>query len=173
MYKLIQPRPQISQYHILSGLTQSRFQHLVQLKERHCFVPCRALCSASKVTLKDKYKSLIRKYGAVAIGFHSTVWTCTLLASYTAVSYGVDVVALVNNLPFSNTLNLDLEACLQANGAERYANFLVAYSLTTLTGPVRIGLDVIATPWIADRPYVQSFSSKIQYLLTQWKSNKK
>ena len=119
---------------------------------------------------RERYRQLLKDYGIVATGFHSTVWVGTLVLSYAFISQGIDVMELVDKLPFVEAMDMEEYKSL-VNPA--YANFFVAYCFTAITGPIRFALDVVATPWLASFPQVRSLSAQLEARLRQLTKRKK
>lgn len=119
----------------------------------------RCFSTERRPSVRSRYRQLIKEYGVVALGFHSTLWVATLAASYVVVSQGIDVMQLVDSVPFIEGFDVEEYKSLVEPA---YANFFVAYCFTALTGPVRIAIDVVATPWLASFPLVKSVSKQLE-----------
>lgn len=88
-----------------------------------------------KLTLKE----VLKRYGRIAVGFHSAVYVVTLSGVYIALHYGVDATNLLAMLP-----NYD-----PAKVPPQSTTFAAAYLVTAVTGPARGVLTVACAPVIA------------------------
>ncbi|KAF0715404.1 Aste57867_3381 [Aphanomyces stellatus] len=83
----------------------------------------------------------MKNYGKIALVFHGSLFATTLGATYTCVRLGMDVRHI--KIPFVNLENIDPDA----------GSFLLAYLVTLATarfvGPLRGGITIVTTPWIA------------------------
>ncbi|OQR96247.1 hypothetical protein ACHHYP_16547 [Achlya hypogyna] len=84
-----------------------------------------------------KLKDVMKQYGKVAVVVHSSVFLTTLGAAYTAIEYGIDIRQI--HVPFVDMSKIDPNA----------GTLLLAYLATVATGPLRGGLTIAVTPWIA------------------------
>jgi len=108
-------------------------------------------------TAKPSYRELVQKYGVIIVVFHSGIWVVTLGFFNILVFNGVDVSSLVEYIPFIEDFELDNESDV----ASASAKFLIAYTITSITGPIRLGLDVVAAPWLARRfPNIPGMAKK-------------
>ncbi|KNC82219.1 hypothetical protein SARC_05486 [Sphaeroforma arctica JP610] len=82
---------------------------------------------------------ILKMYGPIAAITYSTVWASTLAGFYLLTARGVDVMTIFNAVGLGSIGNrMEGEA----------SNFLLAYTATTLTGPVRMALCIFITPGI-------------------------
>jgi len=106
-------------------------------------VPSRNLMGASKA----KYTGLVKQYGKIVVVFHSAVWVGTLAFFNLLVFNGVDVSPIVEYIPFVDESSWSDSAGDDLTSTS--AKFLIAYTITSITGPVRLALDVAAAPWLS------------------------
>jgi len=85
-----------------------------------------------------KLKKIFRDYGAVALIFHSSVWSFTLATSYFLVA---------NGLPIEDHLPLELQEKIPGQAG----SLALAYLATEATGPVRTLLTLAAAPVVAKK----------------------
>ncbi|ETV95665.1 hypothetical protein H310_11084 [Aphanomyces invadans] len=85
----------------------------------------------------EKLKQVTKEYGQVAVVFHSTVFLATLGSAYASIRMGVDIRHV--KVPFINLEDINPDA----------GSFLLAYLATLATGPLRGGITIVSTPWIA------------------------
>ncbi|KAG5178556.1 hypothetical protein JKP88DRAFT_329071 [Tribonema minus] len=107
--------------------------------------------SSTASTTKDKkwslqytmgrFKHIMKEYGPVAATLHGSVFLTTLGGMYAALEKGLDINALLAQLPFIDG------AALGSGGAG--GQLAVAYGATLMTGPARTILTVVATPKVA------------------------
>jgi len=86
---------------------------------------------------------LFKKYGAVGLLFHFTVWVSSLALVYALLAGNVDLTGLIERLPGGLAEKLGGAASESAGRAGATLAFVEA------TGPLRLGLTVAATPRIA------------------------
>ncbi|EQC26965.1 hypothetical protein SDRG_15181 [Saprolegnia diclina VS20] len=79
----------------------------------------------------------MKQYGKVAVVVHSSVFVTTLGVAFSAIEYGIDIREA--HIPFVDMSKIDPNA----------GTLLLAYLATVATGPVRGGLTIAVTPWIA------------------------
>ncbi|OQS07392.1 hypothetical protein THRCLA_00588 [Thraustotheca clavata] len=84
-----------------------------------------------------KLKDVMKQYGKVAVVVHSTVFVSTLGVAFTCIESGIDIRHV--KIPFVDMSKIDPNA----------GTFLLAYLATVATGPLRGGLTIAITPWIA------------------------
>ncbi|RME28435.1 MAG: DUF1279 domain-containing protein [Deltaproteobacteria bacterium] len=87
---------------------------------------------------RERYDDLVARYGKVAIVTYFSLFFGALFGFWAAVSAGLDLA--------SGLERLGLDASQAASGS---GSMVVAYALTKLTQPLRIGLTLVATPVIA------------------------
>ncbi len=87
---------------------------------------------------RERYDDLVARYGKVAIITYFSLFFGALFGFWAAVSSGVDLVSGFQRLGF--------DASKAASGS---GTMVVAYALTKLTQPLRIGITLVATPVIA------------------------
>lgn len=81
----------------------------------------------------------MKRYGPIALAFHSTVFLSTLGGFYAVADYGFDVQSLLATVPI-----------IADNMPHPSAgNLAVAWGLTTCTGPLRAILTIMVSPRIA------------------------
>lgn len=85
------------------------------------------------------------EYGTIGIVFHTTLSLTSLGISYTIVSSGVDVVALMQKFNFITEVSTEAKV---AGGA---STFVIAYAFHKIFMPVRIFITVSATPMIVKK----------------------
>jgi hypothetical protein len=91
-------------------------------------------CTASQIIFK--------KYGTVALVFHSSVFLATLGGIYWGMTHGVAVEKLLSYIPW-------LESKPDLSGVPGYTKLGtlgLAYGMTLTTGPVRTILTIVCTP---------------------------
>merc|ERR1719335_689726 len=86
---------------------------------------------------------LFKKYGAVGLLFHFTVWVSSLALVYALLAGNVDLTGLIERLPGGLAEKLGGAASESAGRAG------AALAVVEAVGPLRLGLTVAATPRIA------------------------
>jgi len=97
------------------------------------------------VSKKDQLVRAVRDYGATVVVFHVAISLASLGFFYLVVSSGVDVVGLVQKVPYVGT---QLGASSVAAGA---STFVMAYAVHKVFAPVRISITLTAAPFIVQR----------------------
>ncbi|CAM9460938.1 unnamed protein product [Discosporangium mesarthrocarpum] len=87
----------------------------------------------------EALKQLVRDYGSVAVVLHGSVFSATFGSFYWALDQGMDIAALVANVPL-------IAENLPSPSA---GNLAAAWGLTTITGPARGVLTITLTPRVA------------------------
>ncbi|XP_066932220.1 protein FAM210B, mitochondrial-like [Clytia hemisphaerica] len=85
------------------------------------------------------------EYGTTAVVFHTTISLTSLGICYTAVSSGIDVVALLQNV------NLISESTAESKLASGAGTFVVAYACHKVFMPLRAFMTVSCTPIIVKK----------------------
>lgn len=88
------------------------------------------------------FKELVKRYGTVGTLFHTIVWGGTLGAFYVGIKLGFDVQVLT---PYLERIPYVHQDMLPSDASE----FLVAYTLTIATSPVRFAVDAVVVPQLA------------------------
>lgn len=81
-----------------------------------------------------------KKYGTLGLGFHSAVFCATMGGFFGLLHVGVDIHKIFELFGLN-------PGVIPTEGSA----IAVAWGLTILTGPVRLGLDAVAIPFIAKR----------------------
>ncbi len=93
------------------------------------------------LSLSDRLKDTSRRYGKIALIFHSSIYAATYSLICVAISEGVEIAPMLDYIPFldmgSNWMN------------PAVGNFALAYVATAATGPFRGLLTIGASPIIA------------------------
>merc|ERR1712062_267794 len=91
---------------------------------------------------KEKLKKAVTQYGPTVIIFHVTISLASLGLFYLLVSSGIDVVKLVENLPY---VGEKMSSNSVATGA---STFVIAYAVHKVFAPVRISITLGSVPLI-------------------------
>uniref|UniRef100_T2M7A7 Transmembrane protein C20orf108 n=1 Tax=Hydra vulgaris TaxID=6087 RepID=T2M7A7_HYDVU len=99
----------------------------------------------SKLKQSGKLAKIFAEYGTTAVVFHTAISLTSLGLSYTAVSSGIDVVALLQKL------NLITDVTPESKIATGASTFVIAYACHKVLMPVRIFLTATCTPFIVKK----------------------
>jgi len=91
---------------------------------------------------KDQLVRAVRDYGATVVVFHVAISLASLGFFYLIVSTGLDVMGLVQKLPY---IGEQLGASAVAAGA---STFVMAYAVHKVFAPVRISITLTSAPFI-------------------------
>lgn len=94
-----------------------------------------------KPSKTQQLKKVFKEYGAVGVCFHICISLMSLGTFYLLVSSGIDMVALLYKLGFS-------EAVVQSKLAAGTSTFVLAYAIHKLFAPVRISITLVSVPLI-------------------------
>lgn len=90
---------------------------------------------------REKLQRAIKEYGSTVLVFHITISLASLGGFYLAVSSGIDLVSILQNVGVGETI-------LQSKLATGAGTFVVAYAVHKVFAPVRIAITLTATPFI-------------------------
>jgi len=110
------------------------------LSERGRF--CSSSSSSEPPSRREKLKKAVTQYGPTVIIFHVTISLASLGLFYLLVSSGIDVVKLVENLPY---VGEKMSSNSVATGA---STFVIAYAVHKVFAPVRISITLGSVPLI-------------------------
>ncbi|XP_065675228.1 protein FAM210B, mitochondrial isoform X2 [Hydra vulgaris] len=99
----------------------------------------------SKLKQTGKLAKIFAEYGTTAVVFHTAISLTSLGLSYTAVSSGIDIVALLQKL------NLITDVTTESKIATGASTFVIAYACHKVLMPVRIFLTATCTPFIVKK----------------------
>ncbi|GAB5368324.1 hypothetical protein AAMO2058_001309900 [Amorphochlora amoebiformis] len=126
-------------YGLGSQLSVGKDRYSTSEKSGKRLVPAKAIFgSGGPDSPVAKLKKIFEDYGAVALVFHSTVWSLTLATIYILVSH---------DLPIEEYLPAEFRGKI-GGGA---GNLAVSYLATETTGPVRTLLTLTVAPLLARR----------------------
>jgi len=94
------------------------------------------------LTNKDRFKKAMKDYGSVVIVFHLTLSWGSLAFLYLLISNGVDVMNLLNKLPY---LGEQLNNNSLAAGA---STFVIAYAIYKAVAPIRMSITIASCPFL-------------------------
>lgn len=94
-----------------------------------------------KPSKTQQLKKVFKEYGAVGVSFHICISLMSLGMFYLAVSSGIDIVGLLCQLGFS-------ESVVQSKMAAGTSTFVLAYAVHKLFAPVRISITLVSVPFI-------------------------
>ncbi|KAJ3601975.1 hypothetical protein NHX12_029736 [Muraenolepis orangiensis] len=89
----------------------------------------------------QQLKKVFQEYGAVGVSFHVCLSLMSLGMFYLLVSSGIDMVAVLCKLGFS-------EAVVQSRMAAGTSTFVLAYAVHKLFAPVRISITLVSVPLV-------------------------
>ncbi|KAF7659730.1 hypothetical protein LDENG_00293680 [Lucifuga dentata] len=89
----------------------------------------------------QQLKKVFKEYGAVGVSFHIAISLMSLGMVYLLISSGIDMVAVLCKLGFS-------EAVVQSKMAAGTSTFVLAYAIHKLFAPVRISITLVSVPLI-------------------------
>ncbi|XP_022195376.2 protein FAM210B, mitochondrial [Nilaparvata lugens] len=87
---------------------------------------------------KDKLKRAVKEYGATVIVFHVSISLMSLGICYLAVSGGLNMNSMLEQIGLHGSSDVTTEASL----------WIVAYAVHKVLAPVRIGITLLVTPLI-------------------------
>jgi len=94
------------------------------------------------LTNKDRFKKAMKDYGSVVIVFHLSLSWGSLAFLYLLISNGVDVMNLLNKLPY---LGEQLNNNSLAAGA---STFVIAYAIYKAVAPIRMSITIASCPFL-------------------------
>ncbi|XP_049588671.1 protein FAM210B, mitochondrial [Syngnathus scovelli] len=95
----------------------------------------------NKPNKTQQLKKVFKEYGAVGVSFHVGISLMSLGMFYLLISSGIDMVAVLSKLGFS-------EAIIQSKMAAGTSTFVLAYAIHKLFAPVRISITLVSVPLI-------------------------
>ena len=96
----------------------------------------------NRLTKKEKFQAAVKEYGKTFVVFHVAISLASLGGFYTAISSGIDVLQILQNVPMVGDKIANLEYGKEAS------TFILAYAVHKVFAPLRISASLSCTPII-------------------------
>ncbi|XP_017887132.1 uncharacterized protein LOC108629165 [Ceratina calcarata] len=118
--------------YICSTGFSTKTNHVLSSKEK---------VDAILLSRRERFKILMKEYGTTVVIFHIGISLVSLGACYAAVSSGIDLKPIINNIYVTSNQQID-------SAINTSSTFLIAYSIHKLMAPIRISLTLAVTPFL-------------------------